>query len=228
MAGAMSFGPGPHGKMKKPTAKSLLHEAYLAIEDRIVTLEFVPGSMLTEKFIIASVGFGRTPVREAIQRLTLEGLTEVHPRLGVKIADIRPEDYPRAIEPRLTLEPLLARSAARFAGPNDRDLIDRCMHDMRVAAKRGDVRGYLRQDKALDEAISNAAANPFLPRILAPLQIHSRRFWFQYHGTDGLVEAADGHVAVCEAIIDGDADAASAKAQALMAYLFAGSKARVD
>lgn len=44
--------------MTKATRKSLLHEAYLAIEDRIVTLEFVPGSQLTEKSIIEFVGFG--------------------------------------------------------------------------------------------------------------------------------------------------------------------------
>jgi DNA-binding GntR family transcriptional regulator len=214
--------------MTKATAKSQLHEAYLAIEDRIVTLEFVPGGMLTEKFIIDSVGFGRTPVREAIQRLALEGLIEVHPRSGVKIAEIRPEDYPRAIEPRLTLEPLLARSAARFGGPKDREIIAHRMHEMRAAARRSDVRGFLREDKALDEAISNATANPFLPRTLAPLQIHSRRFWFHYHGTNGLVEAADGHVAVCQAIIVGDSDAAFARARELMEYLFAESRARVE
>jgi DNA-binding GntR family transcriptional regulator len=213
--------------MKKATTISQLHEAYLAIEDRIVTLEFMPGGKLTEKFIIDSVGFGRTPVREAIQRLTLEGLIEVHPRSGVKIADIRPEDYPRVMEPRLALEPLLARSAARFGGPRNREVIAHCMHEMHAAARHGDVHGYLRQDKALDEAISSAAANPFLPRILAPLQIHSRRFWFHYHGTNGLVEAAEGHVAVCQAIIVGDADAAFDKARALMEYLLAGSKARV-
>ena len=206
---------------------SQVHEAYLAIENRIVTLEFVPGSKLTERFIIDSVGFGRTPVREAIQRLMLEGLIEVHPRSGVKIVDIRPEDYPLVMEPRLSLEPLLARSAARFGGPRDRELIAHCMHEMHTAARRGDVRGYLRQDKALDEALSKAAANPYLPRALAPLQTHSRRFWFHYHGTNGLVEAAAGHVAVCQEVIIGDSDAAFDKARLLMEYLFNGSRARV-
>jgi len=137
---------------------SQLHNAYLAIENKIVTLEFRPGAMLTEKAIIDAVGFGRTPVREALQRLTLEGLTEVHPRLGVKIADIRPEDYPRAIEPRLTLEPLLARSAARYAGPWDRETIAKVMHDMLDCARRNDVVGFLQPDKALDEAVAAAAA----------------------------------------------------------------------
>ena len=211
--------------MNNSRARSQVEAAYLAIEDQIVTLEFRPGSMLTEKFITDAVGLGRTPVREAIQRLTQEGLIEVHPRLGVKIAEIRPEDYSRALEPRLTLEPLLARSAARYAGPNDREAIAHCMYEMTACARRGDVLGYLRQDKAIDVAVSNAADNPFLPRILAPLQIHSRRFWYRYHGTNGIIEAADGHVAVCHAIIVGDSEQAFEKAGALMASLFSQSKA---
>ncbi|MEX6505342.1 GntR family transcriptional regulator [Jiella sp. M17.18] len=205
--------------------RSQVHEAYLAIEDRIVVLDFRPGSMLTEKSIIETVGYGRTPVREAIQRLTMEGLTEVHPRLGVKIAEIRPEDYPRAIEPRLTLEPLLARSAARYAGPNERKVILEGMHGMRACAENGDVAGYLKQDKAIDQAISSAAANPFLPRILSPLQIHSRRFWFQYHGRDGMMESAERHAAVCQAIVAGDDERAVAESRVLMEFLFAESKA---
>lgn len=213
--------------MLKAKITSHVHEAYLAIEDRIVTLEFVPGSKLTERFIIDTVGFGRTPVREAIQRLVLEGLIEVHPRSGVKIVDIRPEDYPLVMEPRLALEPLLARSAARFGGPRDREIIAHSMHEMHAAARRGDVHGYLRQDKALDEAFSKAAANPFLPRALAPLQSHSRRFWFHYHGTNRLVEAAAGHIAVCQAVLIGDSDAAFDKARLLMEYLFNGSRTRV-
>lgn len=204
---------------------SRLHDAYLAIENKIVTLEFRPGEMLTEKAIIDTVGFGRTPVREALQRLALEGLIEIHPRSGIKIADIRPEDYPRAIEPRLTLEPLLARSAARYAGPRDREAIAKVMNEMRECTRRNDVVGFLSKDKALDEVISTAAANPFLPRILEPLQIHSRRFWYQYHGTEGLAQSAEGHAMVCEAIVAGDGDAAYAAARALMDYLFAQSKA---
>ncbi|MDE2580460.1 MAG: GntR family transcriptional regulator [Rhodospirillales bacterium] len=206
-------------------AVSRVHGAYLAIEYKIVTLEFRPGSMLTESSINEAVGFGRTPVREAIQRLTLEGLMEVHPRLGVRIATIRPEDYPRAIEPRLTLEPLLARSAARYAGPRERETVAACMHAMLACARHGDILGFLQQDKALDEAISHAAANPFLPRVLAPLQIHSRRFWYHYHGAEGLTDSATGHAAMCKAISAGAPDAAFEAARALMDYLFAQSKA---
>lgn len=207
---------------------SLVHSAYLAIESKIVTLEFRPGAMLTEKSIISAVGFGRTPVREAIQRLTLEGLMDVHPRLGVKVTEIRPEDYPRAVEPRVTLEPLLARSAARFGGPRDRETILACTEAMLDCARDNDVHGFLQQDKILDEAISDAAANPFLPRVLAPLQIHSRRFWFQYHGTKGLAVSAQRHAEVSKAIVSGDAQLAFETMTGLMKHLLAQSEALVS
>jgi DNA-binding GntR family transcriptional regulator len=204
---------------------SRFHDAYLAIENKIVTLEFRPGVKYTEKAIIDAVEYGRTPVREALQRLEHEGLIEIRPRSGIEVVDIRPEDYVRAIEPRLTLEPLLARSAARYASPRDRETISRVMTDMLAAAGRADVVGYLQADKSLDEAVAGAAANPFLPRILGPLQIHSRRFWYQYHGAEHLKEVADAHADVCKAIVSGDAEAAQSTMLGLMDYLLSEAKA---
>ena len=201
-----------------------LRTAYLAIEAKIVLLEFRPGAMLTEKAIIDAVGFGRTPVREALQRFHWEGLVEIHPRLGIKIAEIRPEDYPRVIEPRLTLEPMQARAAARYAGPHDREAITSSARRMVDAAQHNDVSTFLWEDKVLDAAISAAAANPFLPRALSPLEAHSRRFWYHYHGADGVVECAQHHFAACQAIVSGNPQEAEAITRELMEYLFAQSK----
>jgi len=200
------------------------HAAYLDLEHRLVTLQLRPGGLYTEKAIIEMVGLGRTPVREAIQRFAWEGFMEVHPRLGVKIAEIRPEDYPRVIEPRLTLEPLLARSAARYGGPAEKENIAAAMQAMLASTERGDITGYLQQDKALDEALSAAAANPFLPRILAPLQTHSRRFWYQYQGSEDLDDAAQAHAAMSEAVLSGDAERAFSSMRALMDHMFEQSR----
>jgi len=204
------------------------HAAYLDLEHRLVTLQFRPGALYTEKAIIEMVGLGRTPVREAIQRFAWEGLMEVHPRLGVKIAEIRPEDYPRAIEPRLTLEPLLARSAARYGGPAEKENIAEAARQILICAEREDIAGYLQQDKALDEALSAAAANPFLPRILAPLQVHSRRFWYQYHGSEGLADAAQAHAAMSEAVVAGDAERAFSEMRSLIEFMFERSRRLVE
>jgi DNA-binding GntR family transcriptional regulator len=70
--------------------------AYLALERLIVTLRLAPGSLVTEKQLIALAGFGRTPVREAIQKLEWQGLMEVRPRAGLQITALNP-DHPAMV-----------------------------------------------------------------------------------------------------------------------------------
>ncbi len=55
--------------------------------------------------------------------------------------------------------------------------------------------------------------------LAAPLQTHSRRFWFRYKAETGLAEAAEHHVALIRAILDGDEEAPAAEAERLMALL---------
>jgi len=160
--------------MSEPAAA----KAYRALERMIVTLELPPGNVATEGVLIERLGLGRTPVREAIQRLAWEGLVEVRPRSGLAIAPLHPGDWLRVIDARRGVEILLARSAARYV---TRDAAAR-FHDaalgMQKAVVAGDVIGFLEADKALDEALALAAENPFAARVAAPLQTHSRRFWF--------------------------------------------------
>ena len=89
-------------------------EAYRALERMIVTLELAPGSVATEGALIERLGLGRTPVREAIQRLAWEGLLEVRPRAGIAIAPLHAGDWLRVLDARRGVEVVLARSAARF------------------------------------------------------------------------------------------------------------------
>ena len=79
-----------------------------------MTLELAPGSVATEGALIERLGLGRTPVREAIQRLAWEGLLEVRPRAGVAIAPLHAGDWLRVLDARRGVEIILARSAARF------------------------------------------------------------------------------------------------------------------
>ncbi|MGO4833544.1 GntR family transcriptional regulator, partial [Rhizobiaceae sp. 2RAB30] len=89
-------------------------KAYRALERMIVTLELAPGSVATEGALIERIGLGRTPVREALQRLAWEGLVDIRPRAGLAIAPLHASDWLRVIDARRGLEIVLARSAARF------------------------------------------------------------------------------------------------------------------
>lgn len=194
-------------------------KAYRALEKMIVTLELAPGSVTTERALIEILSLGRTPVREAIQRLAWEGLVSVRPRAGLEIAPLHASDWLRVLDARRGVEIILARSAARFATG---DMVARfqatalAMHDAVLA---NDVMGYLEADQSLDEAMALAADNQFAARLVAPLQTHSRRFWFRFQSGTGLAETAGNHVALIRAILNRDEDAAATEADRLMALL---------
>jgi DNA-binding GntR family transcriptional regulator len=194
-------------------------QAYLVLEREIVTLRLAPGQMVTEGTLIDKVGLGRTPVREAIQRLEWEGLLDIRPRSGICIAPLNPTDFPKVIEARRGVEIVLAQSAARFASPEHDDALRAIGNSMSLAVKNVDIDGFLDADKRFDEVLGEAAANPFAARLAAPLQTHSRRFWFRLQRPHSLSRAVERHVALMEAIIARDADLAQHEAKVLIDHL---------
>jgi DNA-binding GntR family transcriptional regulator len=194
--------------------------AYRVLERMIVTLELAPGSVATEGSLIDRVGLGRTPVREAIQRLQWEGLIEVRPRAGLAIAQLSAGDWVHVLDARSGVEQVLARSAAQNVTEAAATRFNAEALAMRDAAGAGDVTAFLEADKALDEAIAAAAGNPFASRVAAPLQTHSRRFWFRYQARSGLAAAAERHVELIRGIVSGDPRQAVEEAKRLMGLLY--------
>lgn len=194
-------------------------KAYRVLEHMIVTLELAPASFVTEGALIERLKLGRTPVREAIQRLAWEGLLDVRPRAGIAIAPLHPGDWLRVLDARRGIEVVLARSAARFVTREAADLFHDAALAMQKAVISGNVLAFIQADKALDEALALAADNPFAARLAAPLQTHSRRFWFRYKADTGLAESAEHHVALIRSILVGDEEAAAKDAKRLMALL---------
>lgn len=196
-------------------------KAYRALERMIVTLELPPASVATEGALIERLGLGRTPVREAIQRLAWEGLLEVRPRSGIAIAPLHPGDWGRVLDVRRGVEIILARSAARFITRNAIEQFHTAAVSMQKAVVNADVVHFLEADKQLDEAMAFAADNPFAARLAAPLQTHSRRFWYRYQSESGLAASAEHHVRVIQTILAGDERAAERETAALMDLLIA-------
>lgn len=193
--------------------------AYRALERMIVTLKLQPGETMTEGTLIERLHLGRTPVREAIQRLAWEGLLEIRPRSGIQIAALDPADFPKVLAARKGVEMLLAWGAASYASPGHDRMFRHVEAKMQAAAGIGDVEAFLDADKALDTVLGEAAANPFAARLAAPLQTHSRRFWFRLQRPDSLKLSAQHHVALIDAIIARDEASAERAAEELIAHL---------
>ncbi len=214
-----------HGK--EAAFEPVTAKAYRALERMIVTLELAPGGFFTERALLERLGLGRTPVREAIQRLAWEGLVEVRPRAGIAIAPLHAGDWLRVIDARRGVEVVLARSAARYVTHEAAGQFHDAALSMQRAVVAGNVMAFLEADKALDEALAFAADNMFAARLAAPLQTHSRRFWFRYKAETGLAESAERHVALIRSIIEGDEKAAAAEAERLMVLLRSHAEAAV-
>jgi DNA-binding GntR family transcriptional regulator len=201
------------------TAASQAHLAYLALEGLIVTLKLKPGSLVTERQLIELAGHGRTPVREAIQKLEWQGLITVRPRAGLQITAIRPQDHAEVMATRRQLEPLAADLVARHASERHREQLVACAQTMTVCSIHSDMEGFLAADKAFDEIMEEACPNRFLTTALAPLQTHARRLWFARADNRHMDRSVELHVKVIRGIRNADGPAAAEAMTDLLNYL---------
>ncbi|MBE7184607.1 MAG: GntR family transcriptional regulator [Methylobacterium mesophilicum] len=201
------------------TTDPAAQQAYRQLERLIVTLELAPGTRITEGHLIARLGLGRTPVREAIQRLAWEGFFDIRPRAGITVAPLHPSDWLRVIDARRGVEIVLAASAARLMTESHAPVLQAAGETMQKAVAAQDVQAFMRADKAMDEAVALVADNPFAARLAGPLQTHSRRFWFRFQATSGLKEAGARHLDLLAAIAARDEERARTKAEDLMGML---------
>ncbi|UXN07664.1 MULTISPECIES: GntR family transcriptional regulator [unclassified Bartonella] len=194
--------------------------AYKSLERMIVTLVLEPGMVVNERSLIEATGMGRTPVREAIQRLAWEGFFEIRPRSGIAVTALEPQDFARVIDAREGLEVLLARDAARYAGAPDFERMKLASKQLKESVEINDAFLFLDADKIFDENLGRSAGNVFAARVVAPLQTHSRRFWYRLHrGQDAIRRSAAAHIELIDSIMSGDSDVAGNKARELMHHL---------
>src|SRR5688572_18952051 len=130
-----------------PAALSLTDLAYVHLEELIVTLKLKPGATVSEAELSELTGIGRTPIREALQRLAREKLVSILPRRGIVVTDINVGNQLRLLEVRREVERLIARSAARRATPQQRERFRELARDFEKSAKNDDDVAFMRTDR---------------------------------------------------------------------------------
>ncbi len=209
-------------------AATMTEQAYRAIEEAIVTLALQPGEVVSEAQLSARCGFGRTPVREALQRLARERLVRILPRRGIVVAPVDIREQLRLLEVRREIERLTARAAARRADAAQRARLCSIADAMEEAARSSDETGFLRLDRELNLLVLDAAHNEFAAAAMALMHGLSRRFWFiHWRRSAGLPEAAAAHALLARGIADGEAEAAAAASDALIDYIESFTRATV-
>jgi len=220
--------PARHQREIKPP-ETLTDQAYRVIEEQIVTLRLKPGEVLSEQLLSASYGFGRTPIREALQRLAREGLVTILSRKGILVSDLNPRTQLLVLEVRRELERLLSRTGAERATRPQREQLQDIARKMDQAASRNDDIAFMRLDGELNALMLETAHNEFAERAMKLLQGLSRRFWYMhYREAADLPLCARLHANQARAIAKGDGDAAARVSDKLMDYVETFTRATVS
>ena len=207
----------------------LTEKAYHLLEEMIVTLEFAPGSTWSETTICERINIGRTPVREALQRLALDQLVEIVPRYGVVVTEILVPEQIMVVEMRRALDPLIAARAARRSSPRERARINEYRRKLLDVAVRGEIEEYLRLHQAVRRFVASCTRNKFLAGSLGPIDALSRRFFFVHQtGQEDLQRLVDLHSGVLQAIASDNELEAAAAANRLLDHVEEFTRAALD
>lgn len=200
-------------------AESLTDRAYNLLEEMIGTLQLPPGTPVSEAELSSQLGIGRTPVREAMQRLARERLLLVLPRRGCIVTPIRPEEEVMLIETRRAIETLVMETAAARASESERRQFGEIAARMKTALRTHDFDAFARLDAEFNRLCIAACRNELagsMMQVIAPL---SRRFWFTHHGRTLSREGVESHIEIALALSRGDAKAALSGTERLLRYV---------
>ncbi len=217
------------GRLEKSGAVSLTDQAYSQLEELIVTVQLVPGEVLSEATLAARLGIGRTPIREALHRLAREGLVIILPRRGILVSDINVQSQLRLLEVRRKIEEVMVTAAAKRADQAERDEFRRIAEGMLACAAAGNDVAFIRFDDQFNHLVAAACRNEYAANAAALMAGLSRRFWFVHNRQSADVElAARCHADVAIAIADGDIGGAEAALGRLMDYILDVTKSSID
>lgn len=195
--------------MKETQTKPLSQQAYERIKEMIVTLELAPGSVIDEAQLQGQLELGRTPIREALKRLSLESLVSIVPRRGIFVTNIGVNDLQRLLEVRLELEMLAARLAARRGTKAHWARMEELVVDPQDLLAENDE-DLIRIDEAFHEIIYEASDNHFLHEAITVLLTLNERLWYYFLPDIGGFERTNhDHRVIWESLKAGDGEQAA-------------------
>jgi len=210
-------------------ALSLTQQAYQALEELIVTLQLAPGEVLSEGSLTRMLDIGRTPVREALQRLALEGLVVILPRRGILVSEINVSSQLELLRLRREVERLMCRLAAERATREQRASFKDIAAAMDQSAEANNDVAFMRCDRQYNLLLAHSCGNLYARKTMRLMQGLSRRFWYQhYKEALDLPHCARLHADCARAIGAGDAEAAAGASDALLNYIEAFTRATLE
>lgn len=195
-----------------------MQDAFLPLRDvvfktlrqAILTGELKPGERLMEIHLANKLGVSRTPIREAIRQLELEGLVIMVPRKGAQVASITERSMSDVLEVRLALEKLAVELASKRISFEQKEELKEAMELFEKKVTEGNVSEIAKADVVFHDKIFEATGNMRLGQMVNNLAEQMYRYRFEYikeeEGHNRLIEE---HRRIYESIVSGNANDAT-------------------
>ena len=159
-------------------ARSQAERAYWMLAERIIRLDLPPGQLLLDKELTAELGIGRTPMREALQRLATEGLVVHFPHRGMVVSEISASSTRDIYEFRSLIDGEAARLAATRRSDDEVAEFTGLAKTLAEFAAGDSVDAYIRSDRAFYAALGRACRNAYLAETIPRIFNLHLRLWF--------------------------------------------------
>jgi GntR family transcriptional regulator, rspAB operon transcriptional repressor len=206
-------------QLREVEPRSLAEKAYQLLVKKITRLEYAPGSVLAEKVLMEELNIGRTPIREALQRLAIERLVDHLPNRGMLVSEISATSVQQIYEFRAIVDGSAAALAAVRATKQQIDELQQLHKHLVRATEDDDIDRYVTLDRQFYQVLSAAAHNILvaetIPRIF---NLHLRLWFFISAKIGGWHSIARSHEEMTKGIVDAltrrDPEAAKASMEA--------------
>lgn len=180
-------------------------EAYCKLKDLILTMELPPGQMLDERELMELLETGRTPLREAIQRLAHDRLISIAPRKGSWVSELSLADLQELIAARELVEPPVAASASAHVTASDiaslRQIVERAAN----ALVAGDLLAAIQGDRTFHHSLAMIGGNSYLARVVDDINTATLRYWhLSFRHLHDLRPAHNHHFRILDRLEEGN------------------------
>ena len=189
------------GRLVIKSEKTIRRKIYEHLREQLLSGKIQPHQHLIEAKIARDIGTSRTPVREALHSLELEGLIESIPRVGYVVKPISEQEVEEICEIRAAIEGLAARWAMEKAHGKLVIELEKNISIAEDKVSKGDVRVFVDMDARFHEIISKFSGSQRLLELAQTLRRHMLRYRIQsIYSVDNVLRAIDGHKRILRAI----------------------------
>ncbi|MEI6602860.1 MAG: GntR family transcriptional regulator [Clostridia bacterium] len=160
--------------------KPLRDVIFEALREAIIIGELKPGERLMEIQLSEKMGVSRTPVREAIRKLELEGFVDMIPRRGAQVADLSNKQIADVLEVRASLDGLATQLATQRITKDELDALKNIQAQFCASVEKENIQGAIKKDAEFHDIIYSASRNERLVTILNNLREQVHRFRVMY------------------------------------------------